>query len=169
MDKATVEVSHGRGGVRRAPRFPAAIIAAMERFVVDQEKPDYLRGVAWLRLVKIWAVLRYDDHSWLAPELLSMVGGVLLATMTRTKTSGPGKQMPELPLVVSSGCFVAHPDWLRVGFDSWREIAPSHRTTPCRGATTPAAQWCQGLRRAARQRLQAGRSSARSSRGWAPV
>ena len=33
--------------------------------VADEGLAKYLRGVVWLRLVKIWAALRYDDHSWL--------------------------------------------------------------------------------------------------------
>ena len=74
-DVTATGLSHGRESRRPAPRFPSAIIVAMERFVVDRGKPDYLRGVAWLRLVKIWAALRHDEYNWLTPELLTMVGG----------------------------------------------------------------------------------------------
>ena len=50
VDTAALEVSQGKPTTRRAPRFPVAILAALEVAVSDRALPTYLRGVAWLRL-----------------------------------------------------------------------------------------------------------------------
>ena len=41
-------------GPRRAPQLPVAVVAALEVFVCEPERPAYLRGVGWLRLLKVW-------------------------------------------------------------------------------------------------------------------
>ena len=105
VDTAALEASQGKPTTRRAPRFPVAILAALEVAVSDRALPTYLRGVAWLRLVKIWGTLRFDDTSWLAPSGLHVRDGALTATLTRTKTSGAGRRVPELPLAISNECF----------------------------------------------------------------
>lgn len=73
---------------RRAPRFPVAILAAFEKYIMVRTNPDYLRGLAWIRLIKVWATLRFDDHTWLRPSALSLTDGTLAAVLTRAKTSG---------------------------------------------------------------------------------
>ena len=112
---------------RRAPRFPVFIIMAMEIYVVNEDNPDYLRGVAWLRLVKTWASLRYDDHSWLSPSRVTFFDGELTATLTRTKTTGASRRVKELPAVVGRECYLKDPRWLEVGFRLWARMAPFAR------------------------------------------
>eukprot|EP00969_Alexandrium_andersonii_P284085 12559580-Alexandrium_andersonii.AAC.1 len=85
---ATQEASRGRPSTRRAPRIPVAILAALERYVLNDQRPSYLRGVAWARLVKMWVTLRYDDLSWSSPLRLHLHEGTLAATLVRAKTSG---------------------------------------------------------------------------------
>ena len=108
---------------RRAPRFPVAILAAFEKYLMDGTNPDYLRGLAWIRLVKVWATLRYDDHTWLRPSALSLTDGSLAAVLTRTKTSGAARKVRELPMIVSASCYFHDQGWLRVGFDLWKKMA----------------------------------------------
>ena len=96
--------------VRRAPRFYAAMIADLERLVVRTSESGYLRGVAWVRLVKVWASLRYDDLSWLAPAALRLGTRGLEATLRRTKTSGAGRRVRELPLLVSCASHLVEAD-----------------------------------------------------------
>ena len=108
---------------RRAPRMPVAVVAALERFTLNKNRPPYFRGVAWLRLVKVWGCMRYDDHTWLSPSRMTLHEGVLQATMIRTKTSGPAKKHRELPLVISAEAYVEDPRWLETGFRLWKEIA----------------------------------------------
>ena len=51
----TVEKLRGpTGPTKRAPRFPSVMIEALEGLVLDASAPKYSRGVAWLRLVKVW-------------------------------------------------------------------------------------------------------------------
>eukprot|EP00969_Alexandrium_andersonii_P185754 8207930-Alexandrium_andersonii.AAC.1 len=61
--------------------MPVAVLAALGRFTMNEDRPADLRGVAWLRLVKVWGCLRYDDHTWLSPARVSLHEGVLQATM----------------------------------------------------------------------------------------
>ena len=54
--------------------------------------PKYLRGVAWLRLLKVWAVLPYDS-SWLAPPRPALVEGPLTANYAdAVQDQRPGAQ-----------------------------------------------------------------------------
>ncbi|CAK0854798.1 unnamed protein product, partial [Prorocentrum cordatum] len=88
----------GQGPTTRAARYPNARIEALERLVMHDGLAPYLHRVARFRLANVWAVMRYDDHRWLPPQRLAFAGGGLTATLRCTKTSGPGRKMPELPL-----------------------------------------------------------------------
>ena len=99
----------GKGPTLRAARFASALVGALEQLVADEGLLKYLRGVLWLRVVKVWAVLRCDDHSWLPPRRLAFVGGGLTATLVRTKTSGAGRKMLEFLLVASRECYMWSP------------------------------------------------------------
>jgi len=48
----------------------------------------------------------------------------LEAVLTRTKTTGPGKRISELPLVVGFESYLREPAWLAVGWDLWKAKAP---------------------------------------------
>ena len=126
-ESLTAQLGANARPVRRAPRFPVAILAALEMYVADESNPPYLRGVAWVRLVKVWATLRYDDHSWLSPETIIYQDGVLSATLTRTKTSGAARRVKELPMVISADCYVWEPAWIAEGFALWRSMANFER------------------------------------------
>ncbi|CAK0873862.1 unnamed protein product [Prorocentrum cordatum] len=87
-------------------RVGSAFAGVLEQLLIDEDLARYMRGLAWPRLVKMLAVLRYDDHSMLPPRRLAIVDGKLIATLRRTRTSRAGRTMPELPLVVSRACYV---------------------------------------------------------------
>ena len=42
-----------------------------------------------------------------------------MGTLNRTKTSGPGKKIETLPLLVVYAAFLIEPTWLRLGFELW--------------------------------------------------
>ena len=46
-----------------------------------------------------------------------LIEGRLLTILPRTKTSGPNRQVKELPVCVSEKAYVAKPGWLKLGFD----------------------------------------------------
>jgi len=48
----------------------------------------------------------------------------LEATLSRTKTTGPGKRVDTLPLVVGYGAYLLRPTWLVDGWGLWQSVAP---------------------------------------------
>ena len=108
---------------RRAPRYPAIVIEALETMVVTENAVLGLRILAWAKLIKIWGALRFDDLQKIHPANLSMHGGHLTTTLRITKTSGPGKRMQELPVCISEHAYIWDGSWLKQGFELLREAA----------------------------------------------
>ena len=46
---------------KKANIMPVALVAAMEAEVVDDSQPNFKRGFAWYKLVKLWTGMRYND------------------------------------------------------------------------------------------------------------
>jgi len=113
--------------VRRAPRFPLCIVAGLEREVVDGNAPRYFRAYAWWILLSAWASLRFDDSRGLAPASVTLTLRGLEAELVRTKTTGPGKAVPVVPVIVAYGAYLCRADWLVVGWRLWQEMAPMVR------------------------------------------
>ena len=102
---------------KRAPRLPVVLLAAMEKPVLDEPSAVGWRIWAWVKLIKVWASLRWSDVKAIIPTELRLIEGRLTTVLRQTKTFGPTKQVKELPGCVSEKAFFANPDWLKVGFD----------------------------------------------------
>ena len=100
---------------RRAPRMLSAFIPALEALVVGRDVSPIIQAGAWIRLVKLWASLRFDDIAHMRHDMLKSYEGRLSGLMRRTKTTGAGKRVKELPLHVSKDAWVRHPEWLTKG------------------------------------------------------
>jgi hypothetical protein len=70
---------------RRAPYVPVKVAMAWERTVMCDTQPAYVRGYAWVRLVKYWASMRFDDLKWLDPAKVNLRAQGLFLTLERTK------------------------------------------------------------------------------------
>ena len=68
-----------------------------------------------LKLVKVWASLRWSDVQAILPEELRLIEGRLTTTLRKTKTSGPNRQVKELPVCVSEKAYFVKPGWLKGG------------------------------------------------------
>ena len=112
---------------RRAPRYPAILIEALEAAVLDEASVLGMRILAWAKLIKIWGSLRFDDLQKINPERLSFRGGRLTTTLRITKTSGPGKRVQELPVCISEHAYIWDGSWLKAGFDLLKEAADFER------------------------------------------
>jgi hypothetical protein len=95
--------------------------------VLDQEQPLGLRVVAWARLLKIFAVLRWDDLQRLRPRDVALRSSGLQGRLTQTKTSGAGKKVRDLPLYVPLEAFVIRASWLTVGYELWEKVGEDSR------------------------------------------
>ena len=81
--------------------------------------------VAWYKLVRVWASLRFDDHRGLDPRSLMLTSTGWSGTLTQTKTSGAGKAREELPLFVSASAYLARAGWFSAGWGLWSAVDPS--------------------------------------------
>ena len=113
--------------VRRAPRYPAVLFEAFEDMVLNDRMCVGIRIVAWVKLLKLWGTLRYDDLQRIIPSELRYTWGRLATVLKVTKTSGPAKRVQEMPVVISDEAYVRSADWIKVGFDLLRRAAPFDR------------------------------------------
>ena len=107
--------------LRPAPREPVSFLAYRERLVVDVSQPRYARAYAWWKNVQAWSTLRFGDHEGLKPSTLRLSEGNLRGELTRTKTTGPDKQVASRAFVVAAGCYLLEPSWLEEGLRLWDE------------------------------------------------
>ena len=112
---------------RRAPRYPVVLLEAMERTVLNESAVLGLRIMAWVKLVKVWGSLRFNDIQKVQPKNLSILSGRMTTVLRVTKTSGPGKRMQELPLCISEHAYFWDATWLRTGFDLLKNEADFDR------------------------------------------
>ena len=119
-DYLTVSLSKGAAPTKKAAMVLLCMVMSLELYVVDVTRPLYCRGVAWLRLVKIWASLRFDDTLGIRPELIVLTASGLEAQLERTKTSGPGRKIRWLSFFVSAKASITGVPWLRSGFGVWQ-------------------------------------------------
>ena len=98
-------LSSGAPLTKTAPRFPVG------------GRRNVLRRLAWIKLVKVWASLRWSDVQAILPQELRLIEGRLSTILRRTKTSGPNRQVKELPVCVSEKAYFAKPTWIKTGFD----------------------------------------------------
>ena len=124
----TIELLKGPAGpTKRAPRIPCIVIEALEGLVMDLSASRYLRGIAWIRLLKVWSSMRFSCHNYLSPSRLTLFEGELFGTLKKTKTTGPSRRIKELPIHVSKSAYIRFASWLRVGFELWQTLAPFER------------------------------------------
>ena len=102
---------------KRAPRLLSSFMAPLEDLVMDLKKDDRLRAGAWFKLVKVWASLRFDDAARLRLDMVKSYDGKFSGILRRTKTTGGGKRVKELPFHVSAEAWVSRPEWLATGLE----------------------------------------------------
>ena len=108
---------------RQAPHFFVKIAVALEFVVVDLSVEPYVRVVAWARLVRLWAGLRFGDTEHLHPDDVSLKGDCLALALRRTKTTGAGKKVAMMwAFIGRASAWLARPDWLAVGYNLWFDL-----------------------------------------------
>ena len=122
VEKVTTLLMSGSRSIKQSPRVPCVIMASVELFLMNWDHPVLLRYAAWVLLIKCWASLRHDDLQHIRPSQVKLLEGALLAVLSQSKTSGPGKRMRELPVVIARGCRLCGTSWLEEGFHLMREI-----------------------------------------------
>ena len=118
IDAAMVALSSGSPALQ-APRFPAAVLLALELYFYDVQKPAYLRFIAGTHLVRAWGTLRLSDLQNLGSTALRKVGSMFVAVLMSSKTSGPGKRNKQLPVAVLADISLRGIPWLQ----SWLDLS----------------------------------------------
>ncbi len=117
LQVALISEDKGRG---QALRPPLRLIGTLEEFVVDEGRPRYDRALAWWALLSAWGVMRFDDHRGLDPASIVVDTAGLRGLLTRTKTTGPDKQVTVRELHVDRSSYVTRDGWLEAGWELWR-------------------------------------------------
>ena len=102
--------------IKRAPRWLSVMVGPMEEMVMSEKHSLGIRVAAWMKLVKLWAALRFSDAANIRASAVKFYDGKLTAILTKTKTTGAGKRVRELPLYVDEGAFVFKKGWLETGY-----------------------------------------------------
>ena len=105
----------------QAERYPVMVLERWETEVMDAEQVDYVRMLAWLKLVKTWATLRQADLRGLPPSCVEVTDRGMSAKLVWTKTSGGNKRQRFLYAYVSSQAWFLRKDWLAVGWSLWEK------------------------------------------------
>lgn len=111
--------------IQRAPRWLTMMIGLMESLVMDRKAPLGRTVAAWKKLVKVWGALRFSDAANMKVKAVRFYDGKLTATLQKTKTTGAGKRVRELPLYISQEAYVSELAWLEIGYNlvkrTWRD------------------------------------------------
>ncbi len=116
------ELEVGRTETKRAPPLSTAMLISLEIMVCDEDRPTYMRALAWVVLLCVWACMRIDDLLGLDPKRMTLGGRGLRGFLVRTKTTGPGKNVKEVPFYVARKISISGHDWLKVGHDIWESF-----------------------------------------------
>ena len=71
----------------------SVMVMALELYVGDLTWPTYKRALAWVKLLRIWTVMRQDDTQGLLPKNVVLYRKGSEATLDRTKVRGPGRKV----------------------------------------------------------------------------
>jgi hypothetical protein len=115
VDFVIEKVSVGAPLLKQAPRYPLVMVAALELFVTNEEKPKGLRLKAFSMLLKGYASLREDDLQRCDVDKIRTLGEVVVGVLLRTKTTGKTKRVKELPITLWTGCGFTMDTWIPEG------------------------------------------------------
>ena len=71
--------------------------------------------------------MRISDLEGLDPRSLSLNSRGFRGFLTKTKTTGPGKNVKEVPIFISRRVSVTGLDWLKTGYEIWQEFGLPQR------------------------------------------
>ena len=111
---------------RSAPPLTVAMLLSLELTVVDSETPEYHRALVWIILICIWACLRLSDLEGIDPRRATMSSAGFKGIVSKTKTTGPGKRVLEVPIFVHRRAGISGVDWLTTGWGIWEQYNASH-------------------------------------------
>ena len=100
---------------KKAPQFPTVVIMALEATVTNLQIEPYKRLFAWVKLVRIWAAMRFDDSMHVKPQSVELKDGNLELIIHSTKTTGAGKKVELVFAHVAKDAYLFSRAWLSTG------------------------------------------------------
>lgn len=119
----TAQLTSGAMPKRSAPLYTVAMVISAELLVADPEESETARVLAFVFLLMIWCALRTDDVLWIDRSRLYLSDVGLRGVLMRSKTSGAGRRVRELPIFVVRSNSLSGQDWLLVGMDLYQRVA----------------------------------------------
>ncbi len=115
----------GQGGPpkRTAPVFTVAMVIAAELGVCREDGTVVFRLLCFVMLLMVWCSMRTDDTLWIDRSRLTLSELGLRGVLLRTKTSGAGRKVKELPIFVSRLVSLSGQDWMREGMELYENEA----------------------------------------------
>ena len=105
--------------VKKARMPSTAMMLALELLVVNPERPLYMRAYAWVRLIKCWCTLRWDDVQHICPSSMRLDSVCFTLEVGQSKTTGPGRRTRTIHAHVHRLACFSGKDWLQTGFIIW--------------------------------------------------
>ncbi|CAJ1394803.1 unnamed protein product [Effrenium voratum] len=81
----------------------------------------YLEGAS--KLFKLWGGMRLNDTQGIEVSSMKLTAKGLVADITQSKTTGPGKAVARISVCVARGAWLVEKHWLQSGFSLWLEMA----------------------------------------------
>ena len=114
-------LSQGGPPKRTAPVFTVAMVLSAELGVFDIEEPIVFRILCFVMLLMVWCAMRTDDVLWIDRSRASLSELGFRGVLLRTKTSGAGRRVKELPIFVSRLASLTGQDWLKEGMALYQD------------------------------------------------
>ena len=102
--------------VHKASCLPIVALISLELYVVSG-RPDYWRFLSFCVLLMTWMSLRFDDLIGMSVSRLALTKTYLRGVLTRTKTTGPGKRILEVPTYLNREASFTGCPWVKTGYD----------------------------------------------------
>jgi hypothetical protein len=115
LNQLIMEAQRSTGmAVQKAPGYSVKMLISLELFVAGNEGM-FFRLVAFIKLLKVWGCLRYNDVQGIRPSKVVFSQEGLRLTLERSKTTGPGKRTGHLFVFVHRLAGYSGADWQTAG------------------------------------------------------
>ena len=117
------EAQSSSPAVKKATIPSVAMIISWELTLVNPLTPFKWKIMSWIRLLKIWGCFRYDDVQGIDASRLRLTKFGISGVLSRTKTTGPGRKVIEVPFIIDVCCDLSRSGWMAAGWELWQATA----------------------------------------------
>ncbi len=115
------------GDRKQALPPPVRLVCALEDAIMDADRADLERALAWWMCASVWCSFRFDDHRGLPPSRIQETNSGYEFVLDRSKTTGPDKAVTLRHGIIAQEAFLKQEKWAKTGLEIWKRIAPFER------------------------------------------